>query len=261
MRKGELIFRELDGLNDDYIEEWSINMKHKNRKNQRLLIASIALILIIPNVFPSFAKVLVEVPFIGKIFEVVTIVHIEDKNDLREVDVEVPSIVDDSGALVIDEVNDKTHEYIDLLLSQFYEDVGESRGALTVDYEVVTNSDTWFTISINSTEIQASGYERIQYYNIDKTTGEYKIFSDLFEDFEVSKLLINENIIEQMKKNMEDEDLTYFIKSIDNTGFESVTNDQNYYFSNDGNLVVAFDEYEVAPGYMGIVEIELSDMN
>jgi hypothetical protein len=36
--------------------------------------------------------------------------------------------------------------------------------------------------------------------------------------------------------------------------FQQVKEDQNFRFDEEGNLVVCFDEYEVAPGSMGLVE-------
>ena len=35
--------------------------------------------------------------------------------------------------------------------------------------------------------------------------------------------------------------------------------DQNFYFNEQGELVLAFDEYEVAPGYMGNVEFVIPE--
>ena len=33
--------------------------------------------------------------------------------------------------------------------------------------------------------------------------------------------------------------------------------DESFYFNEEGLLVIAFDEYEVAPGYMGAVEFTI----
>ena len=32
-----------------------------------------------------------------------------------------------------------------------------------------------------------------------------------------------------------------------------ITGEESYYFNENGELVISFDEYEVAPGYMGAV--------
>lgn len=39
--------------------------------------------------------------------------------------------------------------------------------------------------------------------------------------------------------------------------FETIKEDQNFYITEQGKLVIAFDKYEVAPGYMGLVEFEI----
>ena len=41
--------------------------------------------------------------------------------------------------------------------------------------------------------------------------------------------------------------------------WQGIKEDQNFYFDAGGNLVIVFDEYEVAPGYMGSVEFEIPD--
>ena len=39
--------------------------------------------------------------------------------------------------------------------------------------------------------------------------------------------------------------------------FKSISPEQNYYINDQGKLVIVFDEYQVAPGYMGIVEFTI----
>ena len=36
--------------------------------------------------------------------------------------------------------------------------------------------------------------------------------------------------------------------------FNEISETQNFYFNEAGELVIAFDEYEIAPGYMGCPE-------
>ena len=35
--------------------------------------------------------------------------------------------------------------------------------------------------------------------------------------------------------------------------FERIARDQSFYISAEGKLIISFDKYEVAPGYMGVV--------
>ncbi|MBT2158060.1 DUF3298 domain-containing protein [Clostridioides difficile] len=63
----------------------------------------------------------------------------------------------------------------------------------------------------------------------------------------------------QIKK---DDTKSYFIdqdKDSSMKDFESINKYQDFYFNKDGNLVISFDEYEVAPGYMGAVEFVIAD--
>lgn len=39
--------------------------------------------------------------------------------------------------------------------------------------------------------------------------------------------------------------------------WQGITEEQNFYLDEEGNLVVVFDEYEVAPGYMGAQEFRV----
>ena len=54
----------------------------------------------------------------------------------------------------------------------------------------------------------------------------------------------------------EDETKVYWVDSTETPywNWEGIKEDQNFYLDGDGNLVVVFDEYEVAPGYMGAQE-------
>ena len=56
-----------------------------------------------------------------------------------------------------------------------------------------------------------------------------------------------------MRANTNEEDGTvYFLDQEDTeTNFKEIKADQNFYFNSSNDLVIVFDEYEVAPGSMG----------
>ena len=58
-----------------------------------------------------------------------------------------------------------------------------------------------------------------------------------------------------------DDSIVYWLNDteIPDSNFQSIKDDQNFYFNKDGQLVISFDEYEVAPGYMGAVEFTIPD--
>jgi len=66
---------------------------------------------------------------------------------------------------------------------------------------------------------------------------------------------ISENIKEQMLKEMtNDPDKVYWVKEGDIDPFVEIDPNQAFYINDMGQLIISFDKYEVAPGYMGIVE-------
>ena len=73
---------------------------------------------------------------------------------------------------------------------------------------------------------------------------------DLFETGEDYVAEISEEIIRQMKA---DPETPYFIGEQEEgfEGFTKIDENQNFYINEQGQLVIAFDEYEVGPGYIG----------
>ncbi|HWI49311.1 MAG TPA: RsiV family protein, partial [Rummeliibacillus sp.] len=72
-------------------------------------------------------------------------------------------------------------------------------------------------------------------------------------------------IVEQMKKEMKESnmDKTYWVKGVGGQdkgpfdGSKKIKPTQNFYINKHHQLVIAFDKYEVAPGYMGLVEFKI----
>ena len=55
-----------------------------------------------------------------------------------------------------------------------------------------------------------------------------------------------------------DSGITYFLDSeTPEWDFTGLTGEEDFYFDSQGQLVIVFDEYEVAPGYMGAVEFTI----
>ena len=53
----------------------------------------------------------------------------------------------------------------------------------------------------------------------------------------------------------ENKDITYFLYTEEEPyGFQAVTPENNFYLNEKDELVIVFDEYEVAPGFMGVIE-------
>ena len=132
---------------------------------------------------------------------------------------------------------------------------------LDVSWEVVTNTDRWFTLRINSDRIMASGNHQEQHYHIDVLTGEQKTLSDLFpEDFDYVTV-ISDELKEQMRARMErNSGEVYWLEDTTQLGtyyFDAIDPEQDFYFDDQGHLVIPFDKYEVGPGSTGSPEFTL----
>ena len=62
---------------------------------------------------------------------------------------------------------------------------------------------------------------------------------------------------EQIAQRSQDPANSYWDGSGGIQGFTSIRDGQPFYLGVDGNPVVMFEEYEIAPGYMGIQEFEI----
>lgn len=248
-------------------------IKDKNRKKtilfrKRLTAAAavVAVAIILPNTNASVAMAMENIPVIGGLFKVVTFRNYEYDDGHRSAKVDVPQLaMEESQDMAapqamagIDELNKNVEEYTNMLIEKFEaETIGEGYQGLDITYDVVMDTADWFTLKIDVLETQASGYEQHKYYHIDKRTGNIATLKDLFIDNADYVSPISEEIKRQMRENMaKDENLIYFLDSeiTPEEDFVQIQPEQNFYFNENGDIVIAFDEYEVAPGYMGSLE-------
>lgn len=231
--------------------------------------AALALIIITPNVSRSAAMAMSNIPIIGSIIKVITIrdYKVDEKN--HNADVNIPKIEvegsDSNSSQSADKINNNAEEYIDTLIDQFKANIPEDKAgsqALNINYEITTNTDTWFTLKLSVLDVKASNFQSYRYYNIDKQTGEAAELKDLFREDTDYKTIINDSIKQQMADQMAKDDSIYYWLNdpeVPDQNFQSISDSQNFYFNQDKQLVISFDAYEVAPGYMGAVDFLIPD--
>ncbi len=155
-------------------------------------------------------------------------------------------------------VNQDMEATVEELIRQFEDTLSEEGyHGLHISQDVVTDNTEYYTVKLSVLETEASGYEHNQFYTIDKQTGNVLTLADLFAEGSDYLSVISENIKTQMREQMAvDEGVIYFLDDEDmpEFNFQSITDQTNFYFNENGELVIAFDEYEVAPGYMGAPE-------
>lgn len=248
-------------------------------------VAAAAVLVILPNTGAGVAHAMGALPVVGKLFQAVTFRDYQYESERFDANVEVPKIVvedvekeeigaedaaadsagkegqETSDALqeTVEQINFDIEKVTDQLIEEFQAsaDLGESYASLEIHHETVTNDDRYFTLKLSLYQGAGSGYESYKFYTVDKKTGKQIQIGDLFREGSNYNEVISENIKDQMRAQMaEDEGKVYWVdyEDVPEWNWERMKEDQNFYFDKDGNIVVVFDEYEVAPGYMGASE-------
>ena len=235
--------------------------------------AAVVLLVLLPNTGANIAYAMGNIPLIGKLFQAVTFRDYQYESERFDADVEVPHIIvedtgetseetkDDSKQLqeTIEQVNFDIEEVTNQLIEEFKAsaELGESYGSLEIHHETVTNNEQYFTLKLSIYQGAGSGSESYKFYTIDKKSGKQIQIVDLFQKNSGYADVISEDIRNQMRAAMaEDEMNMYWVDNTDmpDINWEGIKEDQNFYFDGKGNIVFVFDEYEVAPGYMGAQE-------
>lgn len=250
--------------------------------------AAMVIMVGIPNISAEAAAALGNLPFVGGFFRLVTIREYEYEDEHNIAHVEVPGLVRETQAddeqtafketedfgdtssprdmnleKSVKELNLQIETYINGLIGDFEtnkEEITDGYQELDVGYEVVTDTDEWLTLKVDSTNIMASAARQIRYFHLNKETGELAALKDIFREDADYVTVLSDEIKRQMVMNMEaDEAIAYFYQSeeMPEEDFEQIKEDQSFYFNAEGELVLSFDEYEVAPGYMGVVEFTI----
>ena len=217
--------------------------------------AVLALFIAVPNVSPAAAAAMADIPVLGAVVRVVTFRNYTYDDGWHSADVSVPEL---AGSDAAREVSDQVRAYTDRLIARFEETCEEELGkegyhGLDVTSTVVTDTDEWFTLRVDAVEIQASGYEFSRFYHINKATDQVVTLKDLFREDADYVTVLSDEVRRQMEERMaEDREASYFPEE-----FTAIGPEQNFYFNTDGDLVLVFDEYTIAPGSMGMPEFPI----
>lgn len=174
----------------------------------------------------------------------------------------IQEITEENPALEegVEEINDKMEEYIETLCQKYnwYRD-RKYMGYVTLEstYTILCNNDDMLTIRFDSTLNAGGSVNFSRCFTLDKRTGSVLELADLFQKDTDYITPISSYILEEMTRQVENGTADFFIPGgiwFDDECFKSIAKDQNFYINEQGKLVIVFDEYEVAPGSMGVVE-------
>lgn len=250
-------------------ESRSNGIKRKGRFSKAVTVAAsiaatVAVLTVGINTSPAFAKTLSKVPLVGSIVKVLTFREYTVDENTFNANIKVPEISGLKDEKLQNSLNEKYLEENEKLFKEFLADMEDMKekggGHLGVDSGYVIKTDTDRILSVGRYVVNtiASSSTTFKYDTIDKKNEVLITLPSLFKDDSYVDI-ISENIKEQMIKRHEADDMMfYWVEGVEEEGlvdlFEKISKEQSFYINSEGKLVISFDKYEVAPGYMGIQE-------
>lgn len=248
--------------------------KDKRRERRRNIVkytagavtAAMAAFVILPNTSQRVAFAMEQIPIVGDVVHTVTFRQYSYEDDRNYADVETEKIKTDGKNKKLDKSSEKINEEIDAItkkwVAEFKEELKEKKGyqSMTIKTEVVTSNEEYFTLKLICYQAAGSGSETDYYYTIDLKTGERLQLKDLFKTDSDYKKVISDNIKEQMRTQMKEEkNVQYWLDDAEAAmwEFDTIKDTTSFYINNKGNLVICFNQGDVAPMYMGSVEFEI----
>lgn len=249
--------------------------KEENKRRMRRLIvtaaAFIGAFMILPNTSATVAHAMEQIPVIGQFIQVVTFRDYQYESDRNNAEIEVPEIkidkeiensqVQEELGKTTAEINAEIKNITDELIEHFeaYLETEEGYQEVVVKSEVLATTQDYFTLKLFCYQGAGSGYQWNYYYTVDLNTGERLQLKDIFVAGADYITPISENIKEQMQNQMDANDQVYYWinDEMEELNFKAITDETSFYINERGNIVIGFNEGEVAPMYMGAVEFEI----
>ncbi len=236
------------------------------------------------NTIPAFATEMAKLPVIGAIAKVLTVraVHGVEEN-MYNVDMDVPNVVMESSSNVAnteftEKINSEIEKTVNDYRAQAEKDFEEYKKAffetggteeewnnrkmdIIIDYDVKSQNGNILSFELVTSKGWVASNEERHYYNLNLDTDKEITLKDLLGDDYIN--ICNESIKKQIEQRMaEDENNLYFGFGGDDTmqeaGFKTISDDTPFYINENGNPVIVFEKYEIAPGYMGYQEFEIT---
>lgn len=268
--------KSLNDMVNDMVEK---NKPKNNFKYAYSAVAGIALFLLVGvNVSETFAINFSKIPLIGDVISIVSRYSKKIDED-KTINTETPQIITQNKDTenkaeklnkeiqnIIDEYTKEAEKNIEEYKSAFIQTGGTEEEfkakniVVDVSYDVKSESANHLSMILNANENWVNAHNVSYFYNINLNTGENISLKEILgEDY---TNIANDSIKSQIENQIKtDENVSYFgygdNASID--GFETITDETNFYINENGNPVVVFEKYEIAPGFMGKVEFEIKN--
>lgn len=223
------------------------------------------------NTIPAFASGVSEIPVLGRIAQVLTFAEYERQGENETLIVRQPKLSNTGNTELEKRINLEIQRKIDALVKTFQEEAEQAKQLylenggdedeymipeINIDYRLHCNNGSVVSFVLIKSETQASYYEEQYYYNIDLETGKELTLRDLLGPN--YKEIVRQRIRQQIEERKEKDPNAYFYSEEELASFGMTLDDPGFYLNEKGNVVVVYPKYEIAPGYMGIQEFEIT---
>lgn len=260
---------ELDFVVKKALKESSINNMNKKSNFKRIriaaasIVAAVTVLTIGVNSSQAFASTLSKIPVVGSIVKVITFREYTVNEDTYQADIKVPSMQGLNNKAMENSLNEKYLAENKKLYEDFMADMeslkknGGGHMGIKSGYTVKTDTDRILSVE-NFTFSTVNSLSKNGFVTIDKKNEVLITLPSLFKDDRYVDI-ISENIKKQMiEQNKADKNKFYWVAGIEQKAtmglFEKISKDQSFYINKENKLVICFQKYEIAPGYMGNVE-------
>ena len=278
MKKIEKLRQEYENLQtpqdlDSFMESC---IEHAQKKQKRFsfqgmwkpaLSAALIGYLIMLNTVPAFAQSVFDIPLLGDVSRILCVREYKKTSDVDSLSVKVPEVKNTGNPEMEERVNQQIEERINKTTEQLYKDSAQVREMMkkekvesltaktevTIDYKITCNQNDLLSFQIMTNYQLNTSMQEYQTFNLDLASGKDITLQDLFgADYEK---IINASVRKQIKQRTEqDETASYFDGAM---GFQGIRKNQPYYIDSKGNVVIIFEKYSIAPGYMGTQEFKI----
>lgn len=242
-----------------------IQLSRRNKAIRKITAAAASFLLLLTlsvNVNQDFAMTLSEIPFLGQIVKVISFKFDVLETENVHANIEAPVITGLENETLQAALNQKYYDENKALYEKFKNEmtaIEEAGGHLGIDsgFEIKTDTERILSIGRYYVNTVGSSSTTFTYDTVDKIEGIMVTLPSLFVDESYIER-ISTFLIAYMKEDMiENPDNFYWVTEEDFDSFKAISPDQNFYLTDKGKLVISFDKYTVAPGYMGVLEFEI----
>lgn len=225
------------------------------------------------NVNETFAMEMQKLPVVGAIMKILTIRTYEEHDGTSNLTIQIPGLesIENDTKNLTQEVNleisnqcstyaresqQRAEEYKEAFLETggTEEEWASHQIEIKVEYEVLSQTSDYLSFVVRGTESWTSAYAETKYYNLNLQNNQYLSLQDILGDRYIETA--NASILAQMESRTRESGDTFWPAS--EGGFSTVTDLTKFYMNQQGNPVIVFEKYEIAPGSMGEITFEIT---